>query len=61
MDNGITGGKERLFYLFNLEDHISENDPLRGIDRLLGLGDLRQHLADYSHTGYPLIDPEFRP
>ena len=32
---------------------------LRGIDRFLDLGDLRQHLAPfYSHTGRPSIDPE---
>jgi transposase len=53
------GGQERLFYSFNLEDHIPENHPLRGIDRCLDLSELRQHLADYySHTGRPSIDPE---
>jgi transposase len=32
---------------------------LRGIDRFLDLGDLRQHLKPYySHTGRPSIDPE---
>ena len=51
--------QERLFYAFNLEDHIPNDHLLRGIDRLLDLSDLRQYLADfYSHTGRPSIDPE---
>jgi transposase len=53
------GGQRRLFYSFNLEDHVPENHLLRGIDRYLNLTDLRQHLAKfYSHTGRPSIDPE---
>lgn len=52
-------GQERLFYCFNLEEHVPQNHLLRGIDRFLDLGDLRQHLAPYySHTGRPSIDPE---
>jgi transposase len=55
----LTGGQERLFYSFNLEDHVPEHHLLRGIDRCLNLRDLRQHLAEhYSHTGRPSIDPE---
>lgn len=47
-----TGGQNRLFYSFNLEDHIPQNNLLRGIDQYLDLTELRQHLADYySHTG----------
>jgi transposase len=54
-----TGGQEKLFYTFNLEDHVPANHLLRGIDRFLDLRELRQHLADYySHTGRPSIDPE---
>jgi transposase len=54
-----TGGQDRLFYSFNLEDHVPPNHLLRGIDRFLDLTELRQHLADYySHTGRPSIDPE---
>ena len=54
-----TGGQERLFYSFNLEDHIPENHLLRGIDSCLDLSGLRQHLAEhYSHRGRPSIDPE---
>lgn len=54
-----TGGQERLFYSFNLEDHVPQNHLLRGIDRCLDLSELRRHLADhYSHTGRPSIDPE---
>jgi transposase len=50
--------QEPLFYAFHLEDHIPADHLLRGIDRVLDLQDLRQHLADYySHTGRPSIDP----
>lgn len=53
------GSQERLFYSFNLEDHVPEDHLLRGIDRFFDLRDLRQHLAGYySHTGRPSIDPE---
>lgn len=53
------GGQERLFYSFNLEDHVPANHLLRGIDQCLDLSELRQHLTDYySHTGRPSIDPE---
>lgn len=52
-------GQEQLFYSFSLEDHVPSNHLLRGIDRFLDLGSLRQHLAGfYSHTGRPSIDPE---
>jgi transposase len=52
-------GQERLFYSFNLEEHVPQEHLLRGIDRCLDLSDLRLHLADhYSHTGRPSIDPE---
>ncbi len=52
-------GQDRLFYSFNLEDHVPANHLLRGIDQFLDLRDLRQHLSDYySHTGRPSIDPE---
>jgi hypothetical protein len=39
------GSQERLFYTFNLEDHVPSKHLLRAIDRVLDLGDLRQHLA----------------
>ena len=54
-----TDSQERLFYSFNLEDHVPKNHLLRSIDQYLDLGDLRQHLSEYySHTGRPSIDPE---
>jgi len=54
-----TNNQGRLFYSFNLEDHVPQNHLLRGIDQYLDLGDLRQHLSEfYSHTGRPSIDPE---
>ena len=52
-------GQSRLFYAFNLEDHVPANHLLRGIDRFPDLRNLREHLTDYySHTGWPPIDPE---
>ena len=52
-------GQERLFYAFNLEDHVPAGHLLRGINACLDLGGLRQHLAEhYSHTGRPSVDPE---
>jgi transposase len=54
-----TDSQDRLFYSFNLEDHIPQNHLLRGINQCLDLSELRQHLASYySHTGRPSIDPE---
>jgi transposase len=54
-----SGGHRRLFYSFNLDDHVPSDHLLRGIDRFLDLGDLRRHLAPfYSHTGRPSVDPE---
>jgi transposase len=57
---GQRGGmQDKLFYSFNLDDHVPRDHLLRGIDRCLDLGDLREHLAPhYSHTGRPSIDPE---
>ncbi len=52
-------GQERLFYSFNLEDHVPQDHLLRGIDAALDLSGLRDHLAEhYSHTGRPSVDPE---
>jgi transposase len=54
-----SGGQDRLFYSFNLEEHSPQNHLLRGIDQCLDLSQLRQRLANYySHTGRPSIDPE---
>src|SRR6266403_442199 len=54
-----SGGQKRLFYAFNLDDHVPSDHLLRGVDQFLDLGDLRQHLAPfYSHTGRPSIDPQ---
>lgn len=52
------GAQDRLFYSFNLEDHVPEDHLLRGVDRFLDLSELREHLSSfYSHTGRPSIDP----
>ena len=54
-----TGSQDRLFYSFNLDEHIPQNHLLRSMDRCLDLSELRQHLAGYySHTGRPSTDPE---
>ena len=54
-----SGGQKKLFYSFNLDDHIASEHLLRGVDKFLDLGDLHQHLAPfYSHTGRPSIDPQ---
>ena len=37
--------QDRLFYSFNLDAHVPADHLLRRIDRVLDLGDLRQHLA----------------
>jgi transposase len=57
---GSNGGNQnRLFYSFNLEDHVPADHLLRGINQFLDLSDLRAYLAPfYSHTGRPSIDPE---
>lgn len=53
------GTQDKLFYSFNLDDHVPRDHLLRGIDQVLDLGDLRKHLAPfYSHTGRPSVDPE---
>ncbi|AZE56390.1 Mobile element protein [Pseudomonas synxantha] len=55
----LSSGQERLFYSFNLEDHIPANHLLRSIDRCLDLSDLRHYLSDfYSPIERPSIDPE---
>ena len=53
------GDQNRLFYSFNLDEHVPADHLPRGIDRVLDLSDLRQHFAPYySHTGRPSVDPE---
>ena len=55
----ISGNQNRLFYSFNLEDHVPASHFLRSIERFFDLTDLRAYLAPfYSHTGRPSIDPE---
>src|SRR5450755_3639099 len=55
----IGGNQNRLFYSFNLEDHVPASHLLRGIKQFFDLTDLRAYLAPfYSHTGRPSIDPE---
>jgi transposase len=54
-----SGGQKKLFYSFDLDDHVPSDHLLRGVDQFLDLSELRQHLAPfYSHTGRPSIDPQ---
>ena len=51
--------QQRLFYSFNLDEHVPADHLLRGIKQFLDLSDLRSYLSPfYSHTGRPSIDPE---
>ncbi len=42
-----TDHQKRLFYSFDLEEHVPQNHLLRGINRHLDLSDFRQHLSEY--------------
>lgn len=55
---GRGGRQDRLFYSFNLDDHVPRSHLLRGIDRFFDLSELRHLAPFYSHTGRPSIDPE---
>jgi len=47
------GAGDKLFHVFNLDDHIPRGHLLRGIDRVFDLGELRTQLAPFnSHTGH---------
>jgi transposase len=49
----------RLFYDFCLDEHVPSDHVLRGIERHLDLGDVRQCLKPfYSQMGRPSVDPE---
>ena len=55
----LPGGQQRLFYSFNLEDHVPPKHLLRSIDQCFDLSDPRAYLTDfYSPIGRPSIDPE---
>ena len=43
----LSSGQDRLFYSFNLEDHIPANHLLRSIDRCLDLGGQRHYLTEF--------------
>src|SRR6266568_2915167 len=54
-----SGGQKKLFYSFNLDDHVPTDHLLRGIDPFLDLSELHEHLASfYSEVGRPSVDPE---
>ena len=42
------GVQQKLFYSFNLDDHVPEDHLLRAIDRCLDLSKLRKHLTKYT-------------
>jgi hypothetical protein len=45
------GNQNRLFYSFNLEDHVPANHLLRGINQFLDLTDLRAPCVPSVTTG----------
>jgi len=56
---GIQDEPAQLFYDFCLDDHVPGDHMLRGIDRFLDLGDIREKLKPfYRSIGRPSIDPE---
>ena len=56
---GIQDEPAQLFYDFCLDDHVPGDHMLRGIDRFLDLGDVRENLRPfYRSIGRPSIDPE---
>jgi transposase len=55
----LDSGQDKLFYSFNLDNHVPREPLLRGIDHFLDLRDLRHQLAPfYRPMGRPSIDPE---
>ncbi len=56
---GRQSAPTKLFYDFDLENHVPEDHLLRQVDRFLDFGDIRHQLRPfYSHLGRPSIDPE---
>ena len=54
-----SAGQKEFYYEFCLDQYVSQDHVLRGIDLHLDLSKLREHLAPfYSHTGRPSVDPE---
>lgn len=54
-----TGGQERLFYEFDLDEVVPDDHLVRRVDGVLDLSWLHGEVeAFYSHTGRPSIDPE---
>lgn len=52
-------GQGQFFYEFNLDDVVPPDHLVRKIDAVLDLGWVHKELAPYySHTGWPLLDPE---
>ena len=55
----LSGGRDRLFYEFELDEVVPADHLVRRIDGVLDLNWLHGELAGfYSHTGRPSIDPE---
>src|SRR3954453_12605321 len=55
----LGSGQDKLFYSFNLDNHVPREHLLRGIDHFLDLRALRQPLPPfYRPMGRPSIDPE---
>ena len=52
-----SGGQKKLFYSFNLDDHVPGDHLLRGIDRCLDLGELRPCCPRIQASGYAVTPP----
>ena len=47
-----SGNQDRLFYSFNLDEHVPAGHLLRGIDRFSTSTDLSREIAPFNgHTG----------
>ena len=59
IQDGVWEHFDRLFYSFNLDEHVPADHLLRRIDHFLDLSVLQHHLEPfYCHTGRPSVDPE---
>jgi len=46
----LDSGQDKLFYSFNLDNHVPRTHLLQGINNFLDLGDLRRHLAPFYYV-----------
>ncbi|APA90509.2 hypothetical protein BJG93_33655 (plasmid) [Paraburkholderia sprentiae WSM5005] len=46
---GLSNGKDKRFYSFNLDNYASRERPVRRIDQLLDLPDQRRHFPPFDN------------